>query len=126
MAYDVYVRFKSFLPGGGYDSTGRPVQGKTNVRGVINVTSYTRGGETLRAQDVGLETIDSLDLELVEPFTSPNPSQNWRDVGYSSAAAQFYAWVEASSGAFAELAGASAFEVAFDAFGDAAHAPELL
>jgi hypothetical protein len=123
MAYDVYTRFKSFLPGGGYDSSGRPVQGKSNFRGVIKVTSYTRGGETLRPQDLGLEAIDDLTLTLVEPLTGPNPSQQARSVRYATGSQQFYVSRDAEN---VEVTGAAAFDIYFDAFGDAAHNAEML
>lgn len=123
MAIDVYTRFKDFLPGAGYDSTGRSVQGKTNIRGVIKVTSYTRGGENLTPTDLGLEEIDDLTLTLVEPLTGPNPSQQARVVRYATGARQFYVSRDAES---VELASGTAFDIYFDAFGDAAHNAEML
>lgn len=123
MAYDVYTRFKQFLPGGGYDSTGRPDQRKSNHRGVIKVTSYTRGGENLAPQDLGFEEFDDLTLTLVEPLTGSNPSQQARTVRYATGSRQFYVSRDAEN---VEVAGGTALDIYFDAFGTSAHTDELL
>jgi hypothetical protein len=60
MAYNVTTTYRSPLLAGGKSSTGAAVQNKTLIFGVINVTSYTTGGETVNPQDFGLETIDQL------------------------------------------------------------------
>ena len=121
MAIDVKIRFRSFLPGSGYDSSGGSRQGKTNVRGRIECTSYTKGGEALTPQDVGLNTIDDLTLTLEEPLTGTDPAQAVRAVSYSRSAQQFYVAVDN-----AELTGATSLNLTFDAFGDSAHDIELL
>lgn len=121
MAIDVKIRFRSFLPGHGYNSGGSAKQGKTNVRGRIEVTSYTKGGEALTPQDLGLNTIDDLTLNLEEPMKGNDPAQTVRAVYYSRSAQQFYAATDN-----AEDAGAAAFNMTFDAFGDSAHDIELL
>lgn len=91
MAKTVRVRFRSALPGGGYTGSGRPRQGKTNVRGQIHVTSYTKGGEDLKPADLGLTKIDDLTLQVVEPMKGGNdPTSNMRQVHYSHNARQFY------------------------------------
>ena len=64
MANDVKIRFRSFLPGAGFDSAGNPKQGKTRVVGQVAVTSYA-SGESLSAQDVGLSSIDFMELKLL-------------------------------------------------------------
>ena len=74
---DVKVRFRSFLPGAGYDVNGQAKQGKTNVRGVIT-TTYLRGGVTLQPTDVGLDVIDTLALTLEEPIASSDPGRQRR------------------------------------------------
>lgn len=125
---DVYVRFRSFLPGGGYDSSGRSVQGKTNVRGRIT-TTYLKGGVNLSAEDLGLTALDDVTLTPEEPCPSADPSKATRRVYYSRAAGQFYITrntgpetdrveVEESSG--------TTSNISFDAFGDSAHNAELL
>jgi hypothetical protein len=123
---DVKVRFRSFLPGAGYDVNGLAKQGKTNVRGVITAT-YLRGGVNLLPADVGLDVIDTLTLTNEEPYTSVNPQQNYRTVGYSKSARQFYCVEEVSAAnTDAEVASGTSLSIEFDAFGDAAWAPELL
>ena len=124
---DVKVRFSSFLPGAGYDASGRAVQGKTNIRGVIT-TTYLRGGVSLSAVDVGLETIDDLALTLPEPCSSNDPAQGYRDARYSKSAAQFYLTVGelGNNTDTVELPSGTVVDVAFDAFGDSAHNAELL
>lgn len=123
---DVRIRFRSFLPGAGYDVNGQAKQGKTDVRGVITA-SYLSGGTPLLPADVGLDVIDTLTLVLEEPNRSPNPAQNYRTVSYSKSAQEFYCFEEVSAAnTDAELANATEILIEFDAFGDAAWAPELL
>jgi len=117
---DVKIRFRSFLPGSGFDSSGNARQGKTNVRGRIEAT-YLKGGVALTPQDVGLNTIDDLTLTCEEPFTSPDPAAGWRMAGYSRSARQFYVVQETI-----EVASGSAVNLTFDAFGDSGHDVELL
>ena len=121
MATDVKIRFRSFLPGSGYNSSGNPRQGKTNIRGRIECTSYTKGGESLTPTDLGLTTIDDLTLTLEEPLTGNDPAQAVRTVYYSRSAQQFYVAVDN-----VELTGATNLNLTFDAFGDSAHDVEQL
>jgi hypothetical protein len=78
MAKTVAVRFRNRHAAGGHDSGGSPVQGKVDIRGVVTVTSYSRGGESLTPIDLGLSTIDHLDLRVVEPVLSPRAERGWR------------------------------------------------
>jgi hypothetical protein len=128
MAYDVKVRFKSFLPGAGYDASGRPVQGKTTVQGVLEGSVVGGGGQPLTAVDLGLQTLDSLHLELEEGSPSNNPaSPDTRRVFYSKSSAEFYiATVGDEAIAPLPLANGTTANVMFTAFGDAAHNAELL
>lgn len=147
MTRNVNVRFRSFLPGAGYDSAGQPKQGKTNVRGRVNVTSYARGGEALAPRDIGLAVIDDLRLTLVDPVRSSDVTNQQRDVVYSDAAEQFYVLEHLHDfhqfylggshtggyggqnpyrvGGWQEIAGATVLTVSFDAQGDSAHDIEL-
>ena len=127
---DVKVRFRSFLPGAGYDVNGQPKQGKTDVRGVIT-TTYLRGGVSLTAQDVGLTVIDTLSLVLVEPNGSEDPGRQRRGVAYSPSAAQFYLSLtitgdEAGEDKTHELASGQVVDVSFDAFGDSGATVDLI
>lgn len=124
MANDVKIRFRSFLPGSGVDSGGNNKQGKTNVRGRIEVTSYSRGGESLTPADVGLTRIDDLTLTLEEPISGSDPAESRRSVGYSRSAQEFY--INTGGPTEGELAAGTAVNLSFDAFGDSAHDIELL
>ena len=125
MAKSVAVRFRDRHAGGGFDSAGDPKQGKTDVRGIVTVTSYSRGGESLTPIDLGLSAIDHLDLRVVEPVRSANPVQGRRDVVYSDAAEQFYLLAQTAAGGWNEAAAASAVSLSFSACGDAADDVEL-
>ena len=130
MAQNVFVKYRQFLPGAGHNRSGVAKQGKTNLRGRIEVSSYTRGGESLTPADLGLTFIDDLTLTLEEPFMSSDPGENRRQVGYSRSAAQFYCLKtrtgdEAGEDYSDELAGGTALNLTFDAFGDSAHDVEL-
>ena len=126
MAKTVQVRFRSFLPGSGFNSGGSPVQGKQEVHGQITVTNYSRGGEGLTPADVGLTTIDHLDLQLSEPLTGPDPGQGSRQVYYSNSAQEFYITVTSQAGVPAEIAGTADPVLTFHAKGDSAQDVELL
>ena len=89
MSNRVEVRWHRPLPGGGRDSSGSPVQGKVEVRGKIRVTDYRHGGETLRPADLGLTTIDWIDIKPEEPVGGNDGSQA-RFAHYSFASQQFY------------------------------------
>lgn len=120
MASDIKIRFKSFLPGAGRDGDGKPDQRKQEVRGQIDVTSYTRGGENLRPQDLGLTSIDHLKLSLEEPFTNPNPSAFNRVVDWSKSAFQFYVvnfYNSEGREDAVEIASGTALKLTFSAFG---------
>ena len=147
MARTVNVRYRQFLPGGGYDSSGSPRQGKSNTRGVVNVSAYTRGGVDLSKQDLGLGTVDNVKLSIVDPVRSPEPLNQLREVIYSDSAGQFYVvetvkdyyqfYADGTSGGSGggstpyviagqrEIAGATVLTVSWDAFGDSAHDVEL-
>lgn len=141
MSRTVNVRFRSFLPGAGWDSSGNPKQGKTNVRGVVTVTNYVKGGETLSLQDLGLVTLDDIELRLVDPVRNNDSISQLRFVEYSAAAQQFYVFewrndhnqFYLSGGVFTKIQGfrevptasADDFSVSFDAFGDSALTNEL-
>jgi hypothetical protein len=124
MASDYTIRFRSFLPGAGYDSAGGAKQGKTRVVGRCNVTSYASGGEALAASDVGLSTIDHIDLKVVEP-TGDTGGNNERRAIYSPGAAQFYLVLTSQAGVPDEYADAATELLSFVAEGDSAHDVEL-
>lgn len=121
MSNVVKIRFRSFLPGSGKNASGSDKQGKTNTRGVIEVTNYSRGGESLTPQDVGLTAIDDIVLTHREPASGPDPAEGTRRVIYSHSQQQFYI----VKGLVEEAATADPV-ITFDAFGDSAHDVELL
>lgn len=126
MSNTIQVRFKTFLPGSGFDSGGNPRQGKQEVAGRITVTNYSRGGESLTPADLGLTTIDHLDLQLVDPLTGTDPGQGSRQVYYSGSAQEFYITVTSQAGVPSELVGTSDPILSFHARGDSSHDVELL
>lgn len=125
MASDVKIRFRSFLPGVGFDSSGNPKQGKTRVVGSIAVTSYEPGAEALAARDIGLTAIDSIMLRVADE-TGNASAQNNRAVRYVKSVGQFYLLNVASSGVPDEYAAAATETLEFEASGDSAHDVELV
>lgn len=135
----VNIRFKSFLPGAGYDSGGRAKQGKTNVRGQVAVVDYKRGGASLTARDLGLSTIDDINLKLVDPVRGADPAVNLRFIEYASAPAEFYVFewrqdhtqfyltggVKVNVQGIREVPNTADFTFSFDAFGDSVLDTEL-
>ena len=128
MALDVIVKFRSFLPGGGHDRAGGQRQGKTNVRGRIEVTSSVgTQGQVLTPEDLGLNRIDDLTLTLEEPILGSNAGDTRREVAYSHSAEEFYTFtINGVDGVAAGVPDASTYNMTFDAFGDSAHDVELL
>ncbi len=124
MASDFTIKYRQFLPGGGFDSTGAPVQGKTKIVGSVSVTSYARP-EALSPTDVGLTTIDSIQLRVGNQSGHPSAS-NRREALYNQASDQFYLITISSVGAVLEYAAAATETVEFEVFGDSAHNVELL
>lgn len=129
MAKNVKVRFKSFLPGAGFDSAGAATQGKTRVVGTVTVTSYGGdGGESLSAIDIGLTTIDSIHLRVREEIGG-NDSAPQRTVVYATASGHFYLHTLDGAGdgtlEGATVATAATETLEFDALGDSASNVEL-
>lgn len=124
MANDVKIRFRSFLPGAGFDSAGNPKQGKTRVVGQVSVTSYG-SGESLSAQDVGLASIDYIDLK-VSDGTGNSSAQNYRQAVYVKSVGEFYLNTVNSAGVPDQYAPAATETLEFVAEGDSAHDAELL
>ena len=145
----IRIRYRSFLPGAGFSSSGKPKQGKTNVRGQVQIVDYVKGGTALTAGDMGLDTLDDVTLTLVDPVRNQTSISRLRTVAYSSSAGEFYVFenipdyhqfylaggssVEddnnasnfVSAGELREIAVDSDFTLSFDAFGDSAHDIEL-
>ena len=124
MSNSVRIRRRSSLPGAGFDIAGNPSQNKQQVVGKIVVTDYTRGGETLRPRDLGLENFDHLHLSLDEG--QGGASGQVRTVVYAAAAQQFYVLIEGAGGEFDQEAATADPVVSFIAEGDAVSRPELL
>ena len=124
MANDVRIRFRSFLPGGGFDSAGDPKQGKTRVVGTVTVTSYTKGGEALSPIDVGLSAIDAITLRVGDETGDPSATRK-RDVLYSQTVDRFYLMNVTTAGVPVEYANADTETIEFVAEGDSAGDVEL-
>lgn len=89
MSRSIRVRARQHIPGGGVDANGSPKQGKVEVWGKIVVTNYNRGGENLAASDLGLKTIEWIDIKF-EDAVGTNDGQGQREAFFSAAAQQFY------------------------------------
>lgn len=126
MAHDVKIRFKSFLPGGGYDSSGNPVQGKTRVVGIVDVTSYDgEEGDQFDARSVGLTNIDALTLRVRDQMDGSFPGAKNRDCLYSQSTGHFYLLTRVATGVALGVVAGSTETLEFDAFGDSVADVEL-
>lgn len=127
MANDVKIRFKSHLPGAGFDSSGGAKQGKTRVVGIIDVTSYAgEGGEPFVGTDIGLTTIDVLTIRNRNQLDGAPGGGSERNVWYSQDTGHFYlATTLHATGAVSHLAAAATELLEFDALGDSASDVEL-
>ena len=119
MASDVKLRFKRPHPGSGFDSAGNPKQGKVEVVGRIEVTTYNQGGEDLTARDLGLSVIDWIDIKHENQTGSSNGSDS-RVVNYNFGVQQFYILENQ------QAANAGSHNLRFHATGDSASDVELL
>ena len=123
MANKVSTRFRSSLPGSGFDSSGNPKQGKRRVVGVINVTSYGPGGESLPASAVGLSTIDWISI-VHKDGAAGTEGKGVRSVPYCFTTADFYI-VQDIGLSGAQPATGTTHELRFEATGDSADDIEL-
>ena len=128
MASDYTIRFRQFLPGAGFDSAGNAKQGKTRIVGSCSVTAYSRGGEALAPQDVGLTVIDSIHLRIedeVHDLSGAGADEGRRTVLYNQTQDQFYLCMITNAGVVTEDTQGATQTVEFDVFGDSAHDVEL-
>ena len=123
MAKIVATRFRSSLPGSGFDAAGNAKQGKRKVVGAIAVTSYDTGGEPLSAADVGLSTIDMITIKHVNEATGGNGAAP-RLVLYNYSTADFYIVQEVGATGFDPATGTT-HSLRFEALGDSADDVEL-
>ena len=130
-AHDVKIRFRSYLPGAGFDSSGNPKQGKTRVVGEIDVTAYSGGdGDQLSARDLGLTVIDSIHLRVADENTgamsdtAASGVAPLRGVSYTKSTGHFYLFRIDSDGVLQVVDNATE-TLEFDAFGDSAADVEL-
>lgn len=121
MARSIRVRGKQHLPGGGFNSNGQPKQGKIQVWGKIEVTNYSRGGESLAPSDLGLRTIEWLDIKFDNAVGGNDPGNQRRDAIYSHVDQQFYL-LESGN----ELAATADPRLSFLAAGDTIDDVELI
>jgi hypothetical protein len=120
MGNTVQQRFHRPLPGGGVDVNGNPKQGKVEVRGKITVTNYAHGGEDLTPADLGLVTIDWIDLKCDEPIGG-NDGGQVREAHWSASAQQFYVLQDN-----VQIAATADPVLSYNAFGDTVRDAELL
>lgn len=123
MAYNVTTTYKSPLLGGGRSQSGAAVHNKTVVAGVINVTSYTTGGEVVNPQDLGLETLDEIFFNvrtLNDAATVPAAAT----IGLAAYNRTLNKMIVNTTGT-TEVTSTQDAVVGFLAIGDSAGAPEL-
>jgi hypothetical protein len=121
MSRTIQTRFKSALPGSGFDSSGAARQGKRRVVGQISVTAYGNVGESLTAADLGLATIDYISIRHSDQAAGKEGKEA-RVVLYNNTTSDFY--IVTNTGATVTAGGATN-TLQFDAIGDALDAPEL-
>lgn len=123
MAYTVRTTYRSPLLGGGRTQSGLAVNNKTLVAGVITVSSYTTGGETVNPQDLGLETMDEIFFNtrtLNNAATVPAAAT----IGLGAYNRTLNKMILNTTGT-TEVTSTQAAVVGFLAIGDSAGAPEL-
>ena len=123
MSRTIQTRFKSSLPGSGFDSSGAARQGKRRVVGQISVTSYASVGEALSAADLGLSVIDFISIRHNDQAAAKEGNET-RLVNYNYTTSDFYI-VEFSKTTGTGAASGTTHTLQFDAIGDAMDAPEL-
>lgn len=125
MARTINETFRQFLPGAGKDVLGNPAQGKTRVEGRINVTSYVSGGEALTPTDLGLTTINWINLRCQDEVVGPEVNQR-RYASYSQTNDVFYLYQVGPTGVVNEYDLAETETVEYQATGDSSYDVELL
>lgn len=123
MAYDIRVNFRTWIPGAGFNLSGVAVQGKQVAVGQIDVTSYTTGGETVNAQDLGLETVDAIvfDVERVNNANTEPAASNLLTAQYIRTTSKVMIKLDENN----EVSTTQDARLYFIAIGDSALAPEL-
>ena len=118
---DVKVRFRSWVPGAGFTSSGTSKQGKSLVVGDVDFT-YATGGILLLAPALGLSTLDHVSFNV-------HSANN--DVAGTAAAPHIPVWIESTGKLIiTDDAGTEATDnqtgfLTFMAFGDSARDIEL-
>lgn len=138
MAVDgnIKILFRRNLPGAGFNSAGVPVQGKTEVVGIFEVTTasgWTAAGEPLKPQDLGLTSIDFIDFSVVsvnDAATAPTNVTGMLIANYNYAAQTVIVNIINDSGSgttdLASVTAGEACVLRFLAYGDSAAAPALV
>ncbi len=122
MARVIRTRRREALPGGGFDSSGNPKQGKRKVVGALAVTSYTSAGESLTPADIGLSVIDFIRINHTdEAANAEGRGSRW--VNYVGTTSDFY--IMQQVGATEVPATGSTHSLQFSAEGDALDGIEL-
>lgn len=123
MAYNVTTTYRSPYLAGGRNQAGAAVRNKTLVAGVVNVTAYTTGGETVNPQDLGLETMDEIFFNvrtMNDAATVPAAAT----IGLAAYNRTLNKMIVNTTGTTEITSGEDAV-VGFLAIGDSAGAPEL-
>ncbi len=109
------IRGESRVVGGGFDTNGAAVQGKTNVWGILSGT-YADGGIAFSPQDVGLDTIDYISFRVTTPAVDADGTHV-----IAATASLLFVYDEED-----DEIGANSFVCEYFAVGDAARNVELL
>ena len=123
MSNTVAVRYRSYLPGSGFDSNGSPKQGKEESVGVITVTS-AQAGESLPPSKLGLTTIDFISLQVQQAVGGGSGQP--RTALYDYTSQEFYLFEDTGAGENTNALRGDSVTVRFHAFGDSIRGTEFL
>jgi hypothetical protein len=122
MANSINVLGTSRIPGGGHSSSGVHSNDKVEVWGIMTITSFTGTGlEPLTAAEIGLATIDQINLEVELVDTASPTVASFPGAQYDFAGEQVVVLEDVQDGDAADTSAT----LRFIARGDSAAAPNL-
>ncbi len=127
MSLTVKILSRSRLDGGGRDINGVAKNAKTEVVGEL-AGAYVTGGIAFTATDIGLETIDFLDLQPVTLAAAAGAGLIETDTAIGASLDEPNAVIRCTTinnGGVTTQAAQTAYVINFRAFGDSAESPEL-
>jgi hypothetical protein len=124
--FDVRTLSAARIDGGGRNINGQPKNNKTRI--VVSITgTYATGGVTLKASDLGLETIDAIFSganTFVSADTAPAAGAPNR-VAYAARSGSEGLLILNTSASTQAQSAQTAFSTTLVVFGDSAEGPEL-